>query len=41
MANGSFAHVWKAFDTLELRHVVVKIFRGIHDVQVRATFVLS
>jgi len=33
MANGSFAHVWKAFDTREQNHVVLKIFRGIHDLQ--------
>ncbi len=32
MANGSYAHVWKALDTLTDRYVVVKIFRGIHDI---------
>ena len=34
MNHGSFAHVWKALDTQTDKHVVVKVFRGIHDTQI-------
>ena len=33
MGSGSFAHAWKAFDSLTEKYVVLKVFRGEHDLQ--------
>ena len=33
MGSGSFAHAWKARDSLTEKYVVLKVFRGEHDLQ--------